>query len=124
MSAAKHTPGPWVFVSQADWPHTQIVHVTAQNWGVVANLRIDPAMPHLADRQRANLRLIAAAPELLEALQSARAVIQADRDSLAGCHTNPHTKQLDAAGAAGCDEYDVVLAQIDAAIAKATGEQA
>jgi len=63
--APEHTPGPWQFITQTDWPHTQIVHVTAPNWGVIANLRLDPGMPHLVEQQQANLRLIAAAPELL-----------------------------------------------------------
>jgi gamma-glutamylcysteine synthetase len=69
----KHTPGPWRHICQADWPHTQEVYVTAQNWGVIATARVDSSMPHMVEQQRANLRLISAAPELLEALQAVAA---------------------------------------------------
>lgn len=55
-----------------------------------------------------------------EALQDARAVIEQDRAGLADSHTNPHTKKLDADGQAGCDAYDAVLRQIDAAISTTT----
>lgn len=73
----------------------------------------------------ANARLIAAAPELLEALRVARDCILLDRTALADTHMNPVTNTVDDEdGAEGLAQYDAVLSVIDAAIAKATGEQA
>ena len=63
-----------------------------------------------------------AAPELLDAVALARAQIKEDRDALAQCHTDP-SGYVDKLGAAALSEYDETLSLIDAAIAKATGEQ-
>lgn len=68
--APEHTPGPWQFVTQADWPHKQTVHITAKGFGAVAVVNIDPSLPlRLVEQERANLRLIAAAPDMLKLLQ-------------------------------------------------------
>jgi hypothetical protein len=67
--AAGPTPGPWDAIVQADWPHRQNVYITAQKWGVVATVSIDPSLEHMVESQRANLRLIAACnPETMRAL--------------------------------------------------------
>ncbi|NDY89719.1 hypothetical protein [Ideonella livida] len=62
-----------------------------------------------------------AAHELLEALKEARACIMTDRTSLADAHMDPVTNRVDEDGEAALEEYDAVLAQIDGAIAAATG---
>lgn len=67
-----------------------------------------------------DIPLVIAAPELLGALRSARAYIQSNRDSFAECHRNPATGQLEPANV--CEDDDALLALIDTALAKATGE--
>lgn len=99
MSAAKNTPGPWRHICQADWPFTQAVYITAENWGVVATVNIDQSMTHIVDQQRANLRLLTTAPELLDALCDTLDALE--------CWTGS----------------DVRIAKARAAIAKATGVQ-
>lgn len=57
--------------------------------------------------------------ELREALSAARDCILIDRAALADCHMDPLTNEVDEDGAAGvAAEYDVVLAQIGAALSK------
>lgn len=91
--SSKHIPGPWVIDKvSGGWG------VRAPNWGYVA-IHDTSGLPHFDERQEANRRLIAAAPELLEALQVAELALR-ER------------------GLRACGEYK----QIEAAIAKATGE--
>ena len=64
---AKHTPGPWTLTgSGGQWESR--LSIRADKWGCIAQIGVDPQMPHWDGPQRANARLIAAAPELLEAL--------------------------------------------------------
>lgn len=81
--SAQHTPGPWTAIVHADWPHRQDVYITAQQWGVIGVVSIDPSLEHLVDAQRANLRLIAAAPDMLAALEDALEFLQ-DWEDLSG----------------------------------------
>ena len=66
MSAAKHTPGPWVVndlyaETEIRGPQNSGAMICVMSpWGIAAD---EP------DPQRANARLIAAAPDLLEALR-------------------------------------------------------
>ena len=101
---AKHTPGPWFYVSTKDWPHRQDVYISAKSWGVVAMASIDPSLP-ACEMQRANLRLLASAPDLLEALMSLADDVS-DRFDLDCPSTNPGIKSC--------------IAEARAAIAKAT----
>jgi hypothetical protein len=67
MSAAKHTPGPWVPTDTGGYdiatiePKPETMEVT--NFWTVASVN------RLREEWRANARLIAASPDLLEALQ-------------------------------------------------------
>ena len=56
-----------------------------------------------------------------EALRAARDCILLDRTALADTHMNPATNTGDEDGQAGLDEYDAVLAKIDAALSDLTG---
>ena len=100
----KHTPGPWFYVSQRDWPHRQEIYITAMNWGVVAVASIDRSLA-VSEVQRANLNLISAAPDLLEALKALVDDVS-DRFDLDCPSTNPGIKSC--------------VAEARAAIAKAT----
>lgn len=78
MSAAKHTPGPWLIEGRTVY---SLMH-HGWNRGVeVLKNRFWASCYHdrsVTDEEaEANARLIAAAPELLEALQSTWAVIDA-----------------------------------------------
>lgn len=95
MSAAKHTPGPWVWQHWQDGQNTVAEQSTL---GTIANIWTSGAG---VDIDKANARLIAAAPELLQALV-------AMRDS------RPSGVSLTAA-------EGVALDKCCAAIAKATG---
>lgn len=139
MSAA-HTPGPWIWhgdtlrAAQPD-PAASAVHsiLSAEGgYGFIASKPADTLAELEADRH-----LIAAAPDMLAALQSARNVIAADRDSFAqfngrvglSSDEDPalfeHVGDLtfEAQDAAFVRQYDAALAQIDAAVAKATRER-
>jgi hypothetical protein len=61
VSAAKHTPGPWVVDGKQAWvtQGTRDLPIAALLW---------PTSLRSEDETMANARLIAAAPELLEAL--------------------------------------------------------
>lgn len=96
MSAAQHTPGPWV----ASFTH--LSEVRATNGAVIAKCQKLNGLVTL----QANARLIAAAPEMLEALEMVR---DADDDCKRdGLPTIPLAAR----------------AKIDAAIEKATGSAA
>ncbi len=70
-----------------------------------------------------DLSLIASAPELLESLRVARAFVASDRGSFHASVVFPDGS-MDGADREIVGEYDDALATIDAALAKATGEQA
>ena len=95
---SKHTPGPWRVVTKTSQfgvsgPMMESLHVYSDSGGI-------------ADvENELNARLAASAPELLEACKLARRTI----GILAGYVV------------AGTAELDQVMANIDAAIAKATG---
>lgn len=102
--SSKHTPGPWT-------AHAEPCRgLRTDGNGVVTAPCGDGvfviAVPTLNEYRReeceANARLIAAAPELREALQAARPWLAVQRDDDAG---------------------RMVLGMIDAALAKATGEE-
>ena len=89
-----HTPGPWEAV-KANWDRTLIRHALPGDAHVPGYIA---EVNNIGAGYEANARLIAAAPELLEELQRARRVLVA--------------------------EGYIPAATMDAAIAKATGEQA
>lgn len=91
MSAAKHTPGPWLVTYGHKTRLVRGIHSATRNV-VNFNGLAAPA----SNESQANARLIAAAPQLLEALIDCR-------------------RALELANFAG------ELAVVDAAIAKATG---
>ena len=102
----KHTPGPWLFrtaptsaglchiVSAADWKGAFI-------YGDGIRKGVDDALPK-AQELAANARLIAAAPDLLRLLKEARRTLEMWKDVAPAVS---------------------LCADIDAAIARATGEQ-
>lgn len=64
--------------------------------------------------------------ELYEALVRTRAVIEAERATMVECATMPPEHDiatLDAETKPYVEEYDAVLAEVDAALAKTRGEQ-
>jgi hypothetical protein len=67
MTAATHTPGPWLVTTNQQ-------AIKSLNGSTIAQL----VSPHVND---ANARLIAAAPELLAALKEAAVYIQSFRDT-------------------------------------------
>lgn len=91
----KHTPGPWVFEGENSAMPVLCLYC-ADNKSPFHGSRNEEEL-------KANARLIAAAPELLEALCEATAWL----------HAHKHTLCAQSI----CD-------QVDAAIAKATGEKA
>ena len=101
---SKHTPGPWKVTVENDDSDWAIV--TGKGGNIVANVNSEsgPDLPPLVSTkmpQRANTNLIDAAPDLLEALEMVR---DADNDN-------------------GRKIPSLARAKIDAAIAKARGEQ-
>jgi hypothetical protein len=120
MSKVKHTPGPWTNhgrIQQPGLPHSSVAAKTLLA-RVYSEAFGDDA------QETANANLIAAAPDLLDALRIARETIKTERDVLFDCHVNPASGKVhDAHGRAGLAEFDEVLAQIDAAVSKATGGQ-
>lgn len=104
MSAAKHTPGPWV------------VDADGQVWRY--ELRIADTAPRGADiaprsERPANARLIAAAPDLLAALQAL--MMWSDHEALTGLPCG-------APVAPEAPSFDATVKMVHAAIAKARGE--
>ena len=101
MSTAQHTPGPWFIDNTAKrFAEPGHVAISAANHRVLAQVvvRMDDEDED-SGGLLANARLIAAAPAMLAALKDCR-------------------RALELAGASG------ELAVVDAAISKATGEQA
>lgn len=102
----KHTPGPWEFsTSPEGWSFT--IHISQEDGAPYTTgysdvgYIIQTCRGEEESTQMANARLIAAAPELLEALCEATAWL----------HAHKHTLCAQSI----CD-------QVDAAIAKATGQ--
>lgn len=101
MSAAKHTPGPWI-VSHAGTGRDgkfvideYFVTVDGADMAIAADI-IDPITGKLSE---ANARLIAAAPDLLAALQELADDIS-ERHDLTSRSTNPGIKNTVAAARA------------------------
>jgi len=118
---SKHTPGPWKFsrwdqfgdarfyISQEEGaPYTP-------NYSDVATIIAETPSGERVQIQEANARLIAAAPDLLKALKECRNAIQG------GQPLEPY----DSRGAGYQQQFGAAfLDYLNAAIAKATGEQA
>jgi hypothetical protein len=119
---SKHTPGPWRAGPNGGWglgPINAVFTAESDLYGdLLASLQTVPESPHM----EANALLMAAAPRMYQALKTARDCISQDRQALADAHMDPATNRLDEDGQAGVDEYDAVLAEIDAAIAQAEGQ--
>ena len=112
--STQHTPGPW----NAHHDHGWLV-VESDNGDLYVKVEKGSA----ARKHMANARLIAAAPELLAALRMARESIGDSLQSLIETETNPVTGMVDHEGAILVIESEQdLINQIDAAIAKATGE--
>ena len=114
---SKHTPGPWEhvpggFTIKAPSDRLSFQLIAALSTGMKTRDEVD-----------ANARLIAAAPELLAALRLARANLSDKLEVMVMSHHNPVTGTVDNAEVALIIEAEQdLLNQIDAAIAKATGE--
>lgn len=129
MSEAKHTPGPWRL--EADPAHFDSLTTVTGGQRMNARPRAWPAYPLTVQvggmaalhEMQANAALLAAAPELLEALLVAHKRITEDRASYVWGAELPDGS-MDTKDAAILHEaYDSKLAQIEAAIAKATAQQ-
>jgi hypothetical protein len=94
MSKQSFTPGPWITFAEIDCDGDELIGVKPRNGGDVADCSINKHRPY--DVRVANARLMAAAPDLLEACKLARYV---------------------------CEDGMALQKLVDAAIAKATGEQ-
>ena len=121
----KTLPGPWKLIrgESASYEHEFIVE-TADGTYVAAwsmprserkNTQVRGKYIHAA-------RLMSAAPELLEVAQAARAQIALERDVFVDCNAYPDGSLLQA-DKATLDGMNELLARMDAAIAKATGEK-
>lgn len=103
MSDIKHTPGPWIVT------HDGRLIEAEYREGYVASVSFYDSQfcgPEDEAEAAANAFLIAAAPELLEALKAARSAWLAEANSGDGVN----------------EEQEPILAQVDAAIAKAEGK--
>lgn len=89
--AIKPTPGPWA-VSGLGGPWESTLRIRAPGWGLVAQIGVNPGMPHWDLPQRANAALIAEAGtvhhetgltprQLVEQRDALLAAIQAAVDS-------------------------------------------
>lgn len=104
MERTKHTPGPWKVVGPEIVGTLYIARI--YNWDA----------PNISPQHEANARLIAAAPELLRELMNAR-----DRIYQQAHHA---AETIAMAPPARCEAWALVQCRnIDAAIAKATGQQ-
>lgn len=120
---SKHTPGPWIACEYGGYgDYDGKCRVVLGEGG---DIRTAVVLGFDTPENEANARLIAAAPELLEALRIAREIVVTERDAAHQGVVNPSTGVIDdhddAYWVAG---YDRAMEQIDAAIAKATGEKA
>lgn len=122
MSEAKHTPGPWTTdEADHDAPY-QNIKIQASNRTICTVWIDDAPVRDFNSAQQANARLVVAAPELLEALLVAHKHITEDRASYVWGAELPDGS-MDTKDAAILHEaYDSKLAQIEAAIAKATNQ--
>lgn len=101
--SAKHTPGPWRYYTE---PQPNGCPIVGNGQGLmVAMLAHSTRQPEQREEALANARLIAAAPELLEAIIAAR--------KLWGDYLP-----------AGNSNAMKAMKLVDAAIAKATGQDA
>ena len=108
-SEAKHTPGPWVHVrfgGIVGGPFYKYANGEAQSQ--VASATVGEGIS--PEEREANARLIAAAPDLLEALRTARQELRFHNLTEDGAQRVNTT-------------ISRALAEVDAAIAAATGEQ-
>lgn len=113
MSETSHTPGPWE-IRESKQGEGVCIYAGQYGIGKVWNLNDNP-------ENEANARLVAAAPELLVALKSARAIIQDDRDAMFESVTVAGiASTMDEIDRPHIDRLDAALADIDAAIAKAS----
>jgi hypothetical protein len=122
MSTPKHTPGPW----QADYPDGWggvFIESACAGHPLIASLYDrESAFPPDDDERKANARLISAAPELLAELEAAHWII---RYALAVMTSEQKVEWGRLNASAGVDGEGITRAnERDAAIAKATGEQA
>lgn len=139
--SAKHTPGPWIAQHRAGADGNYRTEIFSPTHGGIATCEWTPkhcGNGVTATYREANACLIAAAPDLLAALQCARKVIADDREAFVTCNgqlaLNPDedpalfeqvgTLLFPTQDAEFVRQYDADLAQMDAAIAKATGERA
>ncbi len=106
--SAKHTPGPWVFSSNLREGGIARIMPSYRQRFCIATIPTG----NDTDAKEADARLIAAAPELLGALKSARQTLDSLRNAL-------HYGKEQSRGNQVCIER---LSEIDAVIAKATGE--
>lgn len=115
----KHTPGPWLFDSEAD----EITCKKRDGMAAIATVETGWAEPFESEQQ-ANARLIAAAPDLLMAPKTARRELAAMHQAFIVSVKNQHTGKIDDAEDRAIARADAkILAGIDAVIAKAAGEQ-
>jgi len=124
-----HTPGPW-FAFNADYQRLHdhallpIFVVGPEEFHTVAQVRAGSEDDDLPAQTKDNARLIAAAPDLLAALKSARDVVQEHATELLRSFCiikddKPDRDSMDDDERAGVTELESVLAEVDAAIAKA-----
>jgi hypothetical protein len=127
----KHTPGPWSVPHLAvDSTSCNCAYVLAEPYmGSICTISVSDGKtiselgndsPPL-EEAKANARLIAAAPDLLAALTKARESVHANCDALYEGHYAPQIGDVPLKDKPIIEAEDAVLAQIDAAIAKATG---
>lgn len=107
MTMTAHTPGPWRYERTDGIPANGRHMISGAVPGYLAEVR-----DCVSGDVQANARLIAAAPDTLHTLRIAREFIAVASDCTH--HADSVFNRSD---------FDVVLAQIDAAIAKATGGQ-
>ena len=114
MSTVKHTPGPW---EVRDYGLTT-VEITNGSGLVICEVG------NTSMEDKANARLITAGPCLLGALQEARQKIADELRSLFEGHVAPLTGEInDKLACAALADLGALLGRIDAAIAKATGQE-
>lgn len=125
MSTPKHTPGPWVahpFQYGSDDPRWRVIQLGSSG-GSAGLAVVHPRRNAQGVAVEANAHLIAAAPELLAALQQARDYIAASAPTVAESLANPDTGLIDSGeGLLTMGVVYELIAQIEATIAKATGQ--
>lgn len=80
--AIKPTPGPWT-VSGLGGPWEQSLKIRAPSWGLVAQIGVNPGMPHWDLPQRANAALIAEAGNVFHETGLTPRQLVEQRDALA-----------------------------------------